>query len=214
MRRSSGRPSSTVRPWRRRPEDEHPELHQEREREPHVPDNGVHGGQPGAPRERSRDGRNAKSGSTAAGPGTDPGPREHREQHAEGEREIDERREHRRERHGQPREVDLRHQRLVHHHALAARGHGAREELPGHQRAEGRDRVGDPRRAGHPIGAEQRPEQPREDRQREQRLEHGPGHTQRRLLVADLEVAQGEEGDQLAVAPESGRSRGTQTVWG
>ena len=78
--------------------------------------------------------------------------------------------------------------------ALPGLGDPAGEERPGDQPGEDEDRVRDA------LGGDARepPEDHREDEHRQERLEHGPGHAQDRLLVADLDVAPDEEEEQLA----------------
>jgi hypothetical protein len=129
----------------------------------------------------------------------------HAEQHHEREGEIDERREDRGDRRDQARKIDLGDQVLVVNEAVPGCGERRGEELPGHECAVGRDCVGDPLRRGHVPGPQQEPEQQREDHHRHQRLNHRPRDPEQRLLVADLEIAKGEEADQLAVAPELGQ---------
>ena len=123
------------------------------------------------------------------------------EQHDEGDAEVDQPREHGRDGDDEAREVDLGEQVGVAHEAQSRSVTGAGEEVPGQQAAEAEDRVRARRRAGLLI-PQRLVEDDREDDHREERLQHGPGDAQHRLLVADEDVAPGEEVEQLAVLPE------------
>ncbi len=122
---------------------------------------------------------------------------QHRQQ-AEGDGEIHQPGGHAGERHHQAREVHLGNQVAVGHQALAGLGQGVGEQPPGQQRRQGEDRVG--HAAGRQLQevAEDQAEQPHG----EQGLQDRPGGPQGGLLVAHLDIAPGEEVEQLAVAPQ------------
>ena len=180
--------------------DEHQGLHEERQDLPNVAKLDVERGE-----ERTQPGRGH------------PDEEEHRhgEQHAaqrrgnvvvDHQRDEDEAREEevrdaderRRERSDQPREVDLGDDALIVDQAVARVRERRAEDVPVEQPDEREDRVvpvgrGD---AGHLV------EEEREDDHQEERLEDRPARADHRLLVADLEVAPGEEVEELAVGPE------------
>ena len=98
----------------------------------------------------------------------------------------------------QAREVDLPDQPLVVDHAVPRLAEDGGEELPRQQRGEHGDRIGEVtgRRAPHQV------EEGLEDDDRGGRLQHHPGGAEHGLLVADLEIAQRQRPEQLAIAPQ------------
>ena len=121
------------------------------------------------------------------------------QQHGEGDGEVDHRRGHRRERDDQAREeVDLPGQRiLAAAHALAGRGDRIGKKKPGQQAGEDEQRIGSSsrRHLGNTT------EEQAEDHHRGERLQDRPRGAEDRLLVANLDVAPGEEEKQFAVTP-------------
>ena len=124
------------------------------------------------------------------------------EQH-ERDREVHEPGEHRRERDREPREVDLRDQVPAADDARGRFVEAEGKEGPRHEAREIEDRVREPvrRHPGEP------PEEQAEDEHGEQRLQHGPRHAERRLLVPDLDVTPDEEEQQLAIVPQLAKAQ-------
>ncbi len=120
------------------------------------------------------------------------------EQHDKGQHEIDHAGEHGGDRHGQPREIDLRDQVGAAHQAVGGLGQPVGKECPGHQRRVGEDRIGDAVRRH----ARQAAKEEAEDHHGQEGLDDGPGRAQHRLLVAHLDVAPGQEVEQLAIVPQ------------
>ena len=104
----------------------------------------------------------------------------------------------RRRRRHDPRERHLREQLGVVQQAVGA-GLQRRREVRPHAAAEQRERE-----VRRPVDLDvgQAVEQDRERQRTDQRLDPGPGDAEERLLVAGLEVAEGEEVDELAVGPQ------------
>ena len=122
----------------------------------------------------------------------------HHQQHGRGDGEIDQPGGHRAHRDHQPGKVNLADQVLIAHHALARLGDRVREEHPGDQAGEDEQGIRHVARgAGRRLAKEEA-----EDQHRRQRLQDRPGRPQNRLLVTHLDVAPGQEEQELTVPPE------------
>ena len=117
---------------------------------------------------------------------------------AERHQEVDEPRQDRGHRDDQPGKVDLGDQPLLGHQAVARLGQGVGEQLPGKQGRQ--DEQGVRLAVGRQLA--ELAEEDGEDHHGEQRLEDRPGHPQSGLLVPQLDVAQGQEPEQLPVPPD------------
>ena len=116
----------------------------------------------------------------------------------EGDHQVDDQAERLGDRDRDPREVDLGDQVGVEDQAVGAQHHRLGEEEPGHQAGHHEDR------GREPVGGrlDDDAEDEREDEAQGERLEHGPADAEEALLVADLELALGEEVEEVAVLPE------------
>ena len=128
----------------------------------------------------------------------DPVEEHHSQQHGEGEGEVDQRRQNRRDGSGQARKVDLGDQVPVGDQAVARGVERPGEELPGQQSTVGKNRI----RKAVGRNPRQATEEDAKDDHGEKGLQNGPSCTQHRLLVANLDVAPGEEVEQFAVFPQ------------
>src|SRR5207245_2421885 len=95
------------------------------------------------------------------------------------------------------REINLGNEVRVVDQAIGARCHHRGEEGPRQQASVRKYRIWLTRR-GHPA---QPPEQEREDDHGEEWLKYCPSHTQRRLLIADLNVSLCEDVEELPMRP-------------
>ena len=131
-------------------------------------------------------------------PRDDPEPEHQPDEHDPGDREIHDASQDGGDRDDEPREVHLLHEVLAADEAVGGLGNAGGEEGPRHERGEGEDGVRDA--IGRDAG--EASEDHAEDDHRHERLDHRPGRAEERLAVAHLEVAPGQEVEQLAVLPE------------
>src|SRR5204863_4976840 len=123
---------------------------------------------------------------------------QHAQKHDGGDREVKQAGEHGGGGHDEAREVHLGDELLVLYEAVCSERDGRGEERPGNESAEEEDWIG--RAAGWDAG--QAPEEDTEDDHGRERLEHRPRRSQRRLLIADLDVPPHQEVEELTVLPE------------
>src|SRR5439155_19042259 len=114
-----------------------------------------------------------------------------------GDGEVDQAGNDRRDGNHQAREVDLRDQILVSDQAVAGAVERVGEQQPGQQAAEIEQRLG-----GVVGGKVAQLGDDREDDHGAERLNDGPGDAKHGLLVANLDVAQGQDPQELAVLPQ------------
>ncbi len=126
------------------------------------------------------------------------------ERDGEGRAEVDERHAEWRERDQDAREVHALHEILARDDAVRGGEDSECDELPRKQRREGCQGVGS---AGG-VEVAQLPEEEREHTDQQQRLQDGPEHADRALLVADRQIPPGEEREQLARAEHLAQARG------
>jgi len=122
----------------------------------------------------------------------------HAEQHDERDHEVEEATEDAGRWNQQSRKVHLLNQIRAADQTVRRLGEPVGEEGPWHEAGEAEDRIGHavPRNAG------ETPEEQAEDDHREERLDDCPTGAERRLLVANGDVAPRQEAQQLAIAPD------------
>ena len=116
----------------------------------------------------------------------------------EGHGEVDEAGQDRRHRHDEPGEVDFGDEPLLGDEAVAGLGEGVGKQLPGEQPDQHEQGI------GLAVGGQvaEFAEEDGEDGHGGERLNDGPGDAEGGLFVAELDVAEGQEVEQFAVAPE------------
>ena len=112
-----------------------------------------------------------------------------------------------RERDQDAREVDALHEVLARDDAVRGGEDSECDELPRKKRREGCQGVGS---AGG-VEVAELPEEEREHTGEQQRLQDGPEHADRALLVADGQIPPGEEGEQLARVDHLAQALGAAT---